>query len=1084
VVVPQYITLLKHVFKRSVFRGKSPQIQGPPVSLGLLLTLPFVIQVVGVVGTVGYLSYRHGQKTIENMAYALMDQVGQRVTQQLDHHLQSAHQFNQSQVAAIAAGAIAVEDLDNLHRYLILQHRQVDHLTTVLFGTPQGDFRLSHRVRPEDYGVATRLQPGELPFEAAISTAATPAINRTYGVNRAGQIGRYLETIENIDVRDRPWYRHTVATGQPGWIGPYQLGDTSLLTLNAHAPIYGDSGELLGVFAVNITLNHLGDLLADLAVGPSGEVMIVERSGLVVATSTGEGPYTISSSLDANGRTAPGQLTFERLRPTNLASPGLRQAYAYLQEISPDLNNLRSPQALHIPGQGDPYFVTVVPYSDAHGLDWLVVTVIPEADFTAEIQQNLRHTVVLCLLALGAAIASGGVIARWVTGPITRLTQASVTLAAGDLTQRLSTSTQIVEVRILSQAFNQMADQLRQLFDHQVSAEAARQSEARFQRLAAAVPGMIYTYSLHPDGTTGFDYVSSVSQSILELTSEQILADAQSVLAQIHPDDRSAHDAAVAHSSATLEPFTLGFRNITPSGQLKWLEASSQPLRHDDGSITWYGLLLDVSDRAQLEADRQLNVQKLAASEARFQKLAATLPGLLYSSLTRPDGSVQFIYGSPIAPELLEIEVKDAIADASTVFNLFHPEDRAEYVAVREHSVVTNQPFRHEWRIITPSGKMKWLQVNARHERLPNQDILWFGVVLDISDRKRAEAALHQATQQLEDRLADLHQRNQEMIWLGEMTDLLQSCVTVKEAYRVLPDLLKPMFPDCAGSIFALQPDSNQLKAMACWSHPLRSQVEFHLKDCWALRRGRLHVAHTGPKGLGCRHTIPADDPVITLCLPMLAQGEPSGLFYLSTTDPEALSQAKQQLARTVAEQVSLAIANLHLRETLKEQSIRDSLTGLFNRRHLEEALQIELALAQRCHHALSVVMVDVDHFKTLNDRYGHDAGDRVLQTVSQVLKGRMRQADIACRYGGEEFTLVLPHTTLAEAIASAEDLRQRISHLTLNYQGQPLGMITASFGVACFPTHGFQGPELLQAADQALYQAKANGRNQVMGPL
>jgi hypothetical protein len=215
------VICLQDVLKQWVLRFKLP-----PISLRLLLTLPFVVQVAGVVGTVGYLSYRHGQQTIETMAYDLMDQVGQRVTQELDHYLQGAHRFNQAQVAAIAAQAIDPQDLDHLHRYLILQHRQKDDLTTLLFGTPQGDFRISHHVTPEDYGVNTRLQPGEIPIEAGRSEAANPSTNQLYAVDGAGQTGRYLETIENMDVRDRPWYRQAVVTGQPGWVGPYQLGST------------------------------------------------------------------------------------------------------------------------------------------------------------------------------------------------------------------------------------------------------------------------------------------------------------------------------------------------------------------------------------------------------------------------------------------------------------------------------------------------------------------------------------------------------------------------------------------------------------------------------------------------------------------------------------------------------------------------------------------------------------------------------------------------------------------------------------------------------------------------------------------
>ncbi len=182
-----------------------------------------------------------------------------------------------------------------------------------------------------------------------------------------------------------------------------------------------------------------------------------------------------------------------------------------------------------------------------------------------------------------------------------------------------------------------------------------------------------------------------------------------------------------------------------------------------------------------------------------------------------------------------------------------------------------------------------------------------------------------------------------------------------------------------------------------------------------------------------------------------------------------------------MAEQVGLAIANLNLRETLQSQSIRDALTGLFNRRYLEEALQTEIARAQRHQYPTAVVMIDVDHFKVFNDTYGHDAGDFVLKAIAQVIGDHVRGSDIACRYGGEELTLVFPETALIDALAKAEEIRAAIHHLSLSYGGRTLDKLTASLGVAVFPDHGTTGGAVIQSADAALYRAKAAGRNQVI---
>lgn len=210
----------------------------------------------------------------------------------------------------------------------------------------------------------------------------------------------------------------------------------------------------------------------------------------------------------------------------------------------------------------------------------------------------------------------------------------------------------------------------------------------------------------------------------------------------------------------------------------------------------------------------------------------------------------------------------------------------------------------------------------------------------------------------------------------------------------------------------------------------------------------------------------------------MVAQGETLGLFYLATKTATAWSEPKQQLARTVSEQLSLAIANLNLRETLQNQSIRDPLTGLFNRRYLEESFNQEILRAQRQQHPIGVIMLDIDHFKQFNDTFGHDAGDYVLRVVAEVLKNSVRGSDIACRYGGEEMTLIMPELSLPAICDRAEAIRTAISQLHLNHNGQNLNTLTASIGVACFPQHGTTPMAVIKAADGALYRAKANGRN------
>jgi diguanylate cyclase (GGDEF)-like protein/PAS domain S-box-containing protein len=349
----------------------------------------------------------------------------------------------------------------------------------------------------------------------------------------------------------------------------------------------------------------------------------------------------------------------------------------------------------------------------------------------------------------------------------------------------------------------------------------------------------------------------------------------------------------------------------------------------------------------------------------------------------------------------------------------------------------------------------------------------------NVTTLKQSERALHQLNQQLEDRVTDLAQRHAEMLTLSEISDFLQSCSTVEEACHTITNLVETLFPGCAGGIFITRASRNRLEWVNGWGRQLPSNPNFEPHHCWGLRRGRMHYVGQDRLSLRCHHS-QANEATATLCIPMMAQGETLGLLYLSTETPGELPEPKQQLARTLAEQLGMAIANLKLQETLRHQSIRDPLTGLYNRRYLEETLTQELIRAQRKQHSIGVMMIDIDHFKQFNDTFGHDVGDFVLQLVSTLLKESVRNSDIACRYGGEEMTLILPEANLAETTARAELLRSAISQLRPNYHGQSLAMLTASFGVAAFPQHGSTVQALIKAADDALYRAKASGRNQV----
>jgi diguanylate cyclase (GGDEF)-like protein len=219
-----------------------------------------------------------------------------------------------------------------------------------------------------------------------------------------------------------------------------------------------------------------------------------------------------------------------------------------------------------------------------------------------------------------------------------------------------------------------------------------------------------------------------------------------------------------------------------------------------------------------------------------------------------------------------------------------------------------------------------------------------------------------------------------------------------------------------------------------------------------------------------------------------MAQNEALGIVSLQMRTsqdqqdptPRSSGEAERQLAGVLAKQVALALGNLKLKESLKNQSICDPLTGLFNRRYMEESLEREFSRANRNKNSLAIIMMDLDHFKRFNDTFGHQAGDTLLRAFGDLLKRNTRGQDIACRYGGEEFALVLTDSNLDGALKRAEILRQQVKQMSVEYAGQLLGAVSISMGVAIFPDHGITMADVLRASDQALYSAKREGRDRV----
>jgi diguanylate cyclase (GGDEF)-like protein/PAS domain S-box-containing protein len=462
--------------------------------------------------------------------------------------------------------------------------------------------------------------------------------------------------------------------------------------------------------------------------------------------------------------------------------------------------------------------------------------------------------------------------------------------------------------------------------------------------------------------------------------------------------------------------------------------------------------------------------EALRASEERYRELFENANDMVFTmnlngTLTSINKAAERITGYSRA-EALQVSLAQLVAPEY--------QDAAHRMTGLHESSAT-----HDLEIVTKEGERVALEISTHIISREGQPVGVQGIARDITGRKKTEEALQQANLKLEAWVHELEQRSREMTLLSEMGDMLRACLTTDEAYTVIVRVAQQLFPEQTGALYAITSSRNLVEAVAVWGNSAIIERAFSPEECWGLRRGRVHSVENTRVGLLCKH-LSQPPPEGYLCIPMMAQSEALGILYLTKPAASHLTEAKHRLAIAMAEHIAMALSNLRLHETLRAQSIRDPLTGLFNRRFMEESLALELRRAVRNQRPLGVIMVDLDRFKHFNDTYGHDAGDTLLRELGTLLQNNIRGEDIACRYGGEEFTLILPEGNAEVTQQRAEGLRAAIKRMEVQHRGQPLGRISMSLGVAIFPEHGRTAEALLQASDAALYQSKAAGGDTV----
>ena len=507
---------------------------------------------------------------------------------------------------------------------------------------------------------------------------------------------------------------------------------------------------------------------------------------------------------------------------------------------------------------------------------------------------------------------------------------------------------------------------------------------------------------------------------------------------------------------------------LKPDDCLSWILVNSEPIR-DTVTGTLQAVVVSFSDiTAHKAAEDALHI-----SEERLQRvLDGANDGFWDWNVVTGDVLFSRRWAEMLGYDLAEIEPHVRAWEKRV-----HPDDMPRcQAALQAHFAGETAHYQCEHRMQANNGEWRWIldrgKVTARDAQ--GQPLRMAGTHTDITGRKRMEEALRVS-------LAEVKRHDAQMVALNQMNDLLLSCETRGEAYLIIACKAGRLFTGFSGGLAIIGEDAAPgLRVVASWGVSALPTT-FPLHDCWALRRGELHAITDPAQSAQCRHF--SHPPTSAyLCIPLTVRGETFGLLHISADEAITEDQFRELriLALTVSESIKLALSNIKLQEALREQAIRDPLTGLFNRRYLDETLPRELHRCQRQGEPLAAAMLDVDHFKRFNDAYGHEAGDAVLRAMGDLLNHSLRGGDIACRYGGEELTVILPGSTLEDARMRLDRMRQAIMHMRVLYQGGDLPVVTVSIGVAAGEQE-MDAAALLGRADAALYQAKADGRNRVI---
>ncbi|HBB35237.1 MAG TPA: hypothetical protein DC064_26460, partial [Cyanobacteria bacterium UBA9273] len=717
--------------------------------LRTVFIVPFVLQISTAVGIVGYLSFINGQRAVYELSTQLQRQISWRIYLHLDTYLRMPQLLNQSNENTLQQGLLKPSSLPELESFFLRQMRAFDLVPYTAWGNEKGEYIGIDRQRDGTLHVEVVDDPTHPKFY-------------TYDVNPQGQRGKLLQITPFYDPRTRPWYQNAMAQRKATWSSIYVWFNQTEMAIDATLPVYDSNGTLLGVFDTPLKLSRISDYLRQLKISPSGQSFIIERSGLLVASSHEAKPFIMGNDNQPH-----------RLNAADSKNPLIQSTARYLIQRFGNLNQVDTPTQIAFLNNHQRQFVQVVPFQDGRGIDWLIIVVIPEADFMAQINANTRTTLMLCIATVVLATVIGNLTSSWVIQPISHLNAAASNIARGEWDKRVELE-HADELGDLAHSFNSMAEKIQtSMAEMKALNEVLAQQEHRLTHYLEALPMGV---SVHEANSQIF-YINQAGKQILgqglrpEASREQLAETYQIYKAgtnQLYPTEQLPALQALQGKTVTLNDL-----EIHQQGKIIPLEAKATPIFDDEGNIL-YALIAftDITERQQTEkllaaynriletevaqrtaeltrtndqlkqemAERQQAQEALIQSERLFRLLTTLSPVGIF----RADASGQTIYANERACQIVGANLENVLGWKWSSY--IHPEDLQRVSQTWQQAIAHQSPWQTEYRLLNQEGKISWILAQTDVERDEMGKVIGYvGTLTDISDRKQAELELQQA---------------------------------------------------------------------------------------------------------------------------------------------------------------------------------------------------------------------------------------------------------------------------------------------------------------------------------------------------